>query len=378
MSAAAQSPLQYFGRAWRIELDTADGSQYVVSSDQFSEALRATFTVEMYALQAYGRATVTLYNLDNSIAGQVAAGAPNVGNLWKFNQAVTAGNTVKISAGYKQSADGAFDPGPSLIYTGTVFQPIWTRENVVDYKLILRCVTALFSDMFNFASFPVAGGSTAFDILTQLCSPAKANIPIENIDAQAQQKLSQATLPRAQGIHGRPGDIIRQTLKQQHLLWWISPNGLNIRSFSFANAAPPDFSYGPPNLPGSNANQSANARTIRTTLIGVPEQTQQGVLFRVLLDSDVKIGSIVKLAPGTIINAYQFQYGSGLPAVPNQTGTYVVVGVRHFGDTRGGGDDWYTEVNALTMDFFANWLGALTPGQVAAIQSAAGAAAGAA
>lgn len=366
MSAAVQ-PLQYFGRAWRVELDTADGSQYVISSDQFSESLRVVFSTEVVALQVYGRATVTIYNLDNSIASAVGAGAPNIGSLWKFQQPVTSGNRVKLSAGYKQSASGAFDPGPSLIYDGMVFQPIWTRQNVVDYKLILRCVTGLLSDLFNPVSFAIGSGSKPIDAIEQLCS--NANIPTD-IDAGSRQKLSQTTNSRAMGIKGRPTEIIRDMLHQQHLLWWISSNGLSIRSFD-ATAPPPapDFAYGPPNLPGSTAPQGPTAGTIRHTLLGMPEGTQMGVLFRVLLDSDVKVGSVVQLAPGTVINPYQFQYQSERPAVPNTTGIYVVQSVRHVGDTRGTGDDWYTEVNGFTMDFFANWQGALTPGQVAAISS---------
>jgi hypothetical protein len=97
---------------------------------------------------------------------------------------------------------------------------------------------------------------------------------------------------------------------------------------------------------------------VKPTIIGVPEQTQNGVTFKVLMDSDVRIGKVVQLAPGTIINPYEFTPMSNYPPVPSRNGLYIVAGIRYVGDSRGRGDDWYTEVTGVLWDFFPSFIGA--------------------
>lgn len=355
MASTAQS-LPYFGRAWQISVDTADGTHLVLSSDQFSEALRVTFAIDMFLLLDYWQAQVTIYNLSSETAGQIAQGAPNLGQLWQSRQPLVAGDTVTVSAGYQSSSSGSFDAGTNVIYSGKLLQPVWLRENVVDFKLILRCVTGLLEDAVNFTGFTLAKGATDLDTLGQVCSQAERPIQIENIDAASRAKLAQTVYPRAQAFHGRPWNYIRQIAAQNNLFAWVSPNGLNVRSFD-PSAAPaaPDYAYGPPDLPGSYTTGGTAQGLVKKTLLGSPAQTQDGVLFRVLLDPQVRIGDVVQLAPGTIVTPAPVQIGT-LPPIPSANGLYVVSGVRHVGDTRGRGDDWYTEITGVIMDFFANFL----------------------
>jgi hypothetical protein len=119
---------------------------------------------------------------------------------------------------------------------------------------------------------------------------------------------------------------------------WISPNGLNIRSLTPASEVP-DLVFGPPyvtNLPNS---QSTSGLT-KQTILGTPQQTQQGVAFRVLLDSQLKIGQLIKIDMSAIrqLPKTPGQY----PSILDQDGLYVIAGLRHSGDTRG--NDWTTEI----------------------------------
>ena len=163
---------------------------------------------------------------------------------------------------------------------------------------------------------------------------------------------------------GKPLGIIENICFQHNLYSWISPNGLNIRSFGPSNfQQTPAYAYGPPNLPGSYAPNGTTTRQVKKTLIGVPQQTEDGVQFRVLMDSTPKIGDLVQLAPGTIINPASLTYGgTQLPPIPSQTGVYIVGGLRHAGDSRGKGDDWYTEIVGLSQDYFTNFLRSRTVG----------------
>ena len=372
MASAAQAP-PYFGRAWKITADAADGTHLVISSDQFDDALRVTFTIDMFMLLTYWQATVTIYNLSNEAATKIWQGNTNFGpkpgglldsrGILRQQQPFILGDVVTISGGYQSGISGKFDASTSVLYCGKVLQPIWTRENVVDYKLTLRLTTGLPEDAHNFASFPLEKGVTDYEKLTQVCGLANTPIPIDKIDDDAKAELGKQTYPRSQVVHSRPYDVLREIMRQHSLFAWVKPidpatgiGGLNVRKFDpNAPAQTPDYAYAPPNLEGQYTTDGTMQGLVKKTLIGTPEQTQDGVLFRVLLDPLVRIGDIVQLAPGTIVNPYPLQYGAVPPAAPLVNGLYTVAGIRHVGDTRGRGDDWYTEIQGLVPNFFASY-----------------------
>jgi hypothetical protein len=195
-------------------------------------------------------------------------------------------------------------------------------------------------------------------------------IPIEKIDDASKAILSKTSDPGSQVLTGRPLDVIDKAVYQHNLYAWISPNGLNIRSFGPSDfQQTPAYAYGPPNLlvNGRPANYAPNGTTtgvIKKTLIGVPSQTQDGVTFRVLMDSTPKVGDLVQLAPDTVVQAVALQYGGDqTPPIPSQSGVYIIGGLRHVGDSRGKGDDWYTEILGLSLDYFSNFLGSRSLGQ---------------
>jgi hypothetical protein len=345
----------FFGRAWSASVDTQDGNHYVVRSlvGDGEEPLHVRFVVEMYALLAYWTAQIEIENMSSAVAANITAGNPDVANFWKFNQPLITGDSVSLSAGYQSAADGRFTAEPNILFSGKLLQAIWTRENVVDYRLTMRCVTGLLEDALNFVSFPWERGATAYDTMNQVSS--QAGIATERIDDRARQVLQGTAYPRAQAIHGRPYDVVRQIARQHNLAAWVSPRGLNVRSFDPSAVETPDYAYGPPDLPGNLTTGGTQQGLVKKTLIGTPQQTQNGVTFRVLLDSAVKIGDIVQIATGTLIQLAPIQIGS-LPPVPNRNGIYVVAGIRHVGDTRGRGDDWYTEITGVTADFFPRFI----------------------
>ena len=347
----------YFGRAWSLSIATQKSGTFTVRSlvADGESPLRMTFAVDTYALMVYWTAQIMIYGLSADTSGAITAGAPNYGDMLTLNQPLAMGDTVNLSAGYESAASGSFDSQANLIYTGRIIQAVVTRENVVDYKLILRCAVGLMEDMFNLVSLPIPANTSALEAIQQVCSQPQANLPKVDIDAVAQQKLSQAKLPRGSAIHGKPYEVIQKLVKQCGLFSWISPNGLNIRSFDPSLPLPqPSCIYAPPNLPGTSQAGATNA-PIKSTLLGVPEQTQNGIVFRVLLDSSVKVGDAVQLAPGTFLSPYAMTV-PGLPVVPSRNGTYIVNGVRHVGDSRGRGDDWYTQVTGVTPNFFPSFL----------------------
>jgi hypothetical protein len=71
-----------------------------------------------------------------------------------INETIRQYDELTIQAGYE---DG-FDEVRNLIYRGHVFQPIWSRENMVDSTTELRCMTGILQYSGGFVSFSHAPG----------------------------------------------------------------------------------------------------------------------------------------------------------------------------------------------------------------------------
>lgn len=90
-------------------------------------------------------------------------------------------------------------------------------------------------------------------------------------------------------------------------------------------------------------------------LIGTPEQTQNGIVLRTLLNANIKVCSLIQL--NATINRLRF--GVDLPSQANNVnsarqnninadGLYYVMNASHDGDTRG--TEWYTTATCLAID----------------------------
>lgn len=344
----------FFGRAWRLAIETSDGETYSVRSlvAAGEQPLRLKFQVEMTLTLAYWQAQIDIYNLSSSTSTKLLRDAPDMAAALKFNQRLVLGDRVTLSAGYQTDASGSFDADANLIYAGQVFQPIWMRENVVDYNLRLRCITALAENALSQVSFAVGSGATDYDTIGQVCQ--KSGLALD-ADPQSQQAMSQRPYGRSQVIQGKTTEVLRGISRANNLFSWVDQSGFHVRSFDAKTIAqqPPQFAYGTPQSDFSNAPAST---IVRPTLIESPQQTQDGVVFRALMDPTVKIGNVVQVSKSVLLMPYQPQYGRDLPVVTNQDGTYVVAGIRHVGDTRGESASWYTEITGMMVNFFPDFL----------------------
>ena len=82
-------------------------------------------------------------------------------------------------------------------------------------------------------------------------------------------------------------------------------------------------------------------------MLGTPAQTQQGVDFRVLLDSrlEFKLPGMQAQLKNVVIEQAPFQLGQ-YQSLLTQDGVYFVAGVQHIGDTRG--NVWESRVMGFT------------------------------
>jgi hypothetical protein len=387
-------PAGVFGRAWHIAIDGQRASDptgsliiansaprledaiphYVVSSRVAADEtpLHVVFAIDTAMSVAYWTAELTIFNLARTTRSVGTGAAENL----SADSPLLYGDTVSISAGYEQgvhigpsgnSAD-PFDPQLNFLYAGRVFQPIWTRVNVVDYTLKLRLAFGFMEDSLNFLSLPISKGATYYDTLDTIAKESGAKL---DVAPDAEKKLRDITFPRAQAVHDRPFQMVRELMRQSTLFAWVGnptasgdPPNIHVRSFTGKEEPTTvDINYGPPGFPTytwAGKGGLGSQGLIKPTLIGVPQQTFNGVTFRVLMDPDVRIGMVIQLAPGTIINPYEYTFMQQRPARPSRNGMYSVSGLRHYGDSRGHGDDWFTEITALLWDWFPKYQDAMT------------------
>ena len=95
--------------------------------------------------------------------------------------------------------------------------------------------------------------------------------------------------------------------------------------------------------------------SVSTGLIGVPEQTNQGINIRTLLNPVYKIGQLVQLNSG--VNTFRrsldlpsqkSNIATALQVQTSADGLYYVMRAEHKGDSRG--QEWYTDITGLSVD----------------------------
>lgn len=339
----------YFGRAWKVKVTPqATGEEITLSNSEWekdgkTQAARCTFDIEQHAVTvAYWFADIAVYNC-----------------LPGMNQVLKKGDPVTVEAGYD-------DPGSGLIFKGTIWQPIWERENETDFKLTLHCFVRLYEEQNTYVTLPALG--SAQNPISQAAAVRKVADAVGLNVAYLDPSLETKLLPRGEAYSGRAINYFLGVAIDNHLDCWISWDGLYIRSLAPQETAPatqgqtiggialpgaqafqgpkstPDVIYAPPYAPTSQTDSTLGIT--KYTLIGTPQQTEQGANFRVLLDPGLGLGTLAKIDQALLHQIRQIP--GQFPIIYNDL-PLIVAGIRHRGDTRG--NEWYTEVIGITP----NW-----------------------
>jgi hypothetical protein len=303
---------QYVGEKQQFDTQKPS-SQSVVSSSEFGdgESLRVTFDTSAVAYPAYWYGNIEVYNL----------------NAESTDLFFTRGAAVAVYAGYENGVYGK-------IFEAPIFQVMWERENVVDNKLTLRCIIGLDNNLVNFSA---EAFSSQAELVRQIAARALNPITIDRLSSRLEEGPRS---PRKRTFFGDPRKYFDQIATQNQMQWWMSETGLNIGSLN-----DPDLTQGQIGpIPAGNA----LVYTPETGLVGTPQQTQDGVDFRVLLDARLRVTNppmSVKLDQSSI-RLLKAQIGQ-LQNFLDVDGVYKVAGVRHYGDTRG--NPWYTEIVGVSV-----------------------------
>ncbi|MDR7865787.1 MAG: hypothetical protein RIN56_03160 [Sporomusaceae bacterium] len=298
-----------YGRKYRVLVADKNNNALDVSN------LRCTFRVEKVALQVANHAEVSIYNLSPDTEKVI----------------IKEGMRVILEAGYqgylKTQQQGAAQQvlAPKQygkIFDGEVIQAIRDREDVVDYKLTLVCLDG---DSFlnnNIVKMTVNAGLNQRQIVDQIATKAVTPTEIGRISPD----LKTQNLPRGKVFFGMPKDYLRDIARDNNANFWVEDGQVYIAK---ATDTPPG---------------EALVLTPKTGLVGVPQQTFDGVTFKCLLNPAIKLMTMVQI-DNSLIRMQKKRLGQ-IPVPLDDDGQYQAYKVIHYGDTRG--NEWYTEVDGVS------------------------------
>jgi hypothetical protein len=275
--------------------------------------LRVRFQVCHWTLETPNTLVARVYNLAPSTTQQIQR---------EFTQ-------VQIQAGY----EGNF----GTIFKGTLKQFRRGRESPTDDYLDLFASDSDIAYNWGVINRTLAAGYTSEQVL-KACGEAFNNVdPTTASPDQIPDGLSQFQSPRGRAMFGMARDQMRDLAAANKMNWNLNGNRLQMLAQS---------AY----LPGQPVEINA-----ATGMIGVPEQTQDGIEVACLLNPSISAGSRIKLNNADIGQYLKANAPVGLaytsvdlPISLNADGLYKVIYLDHIGDTRA--SSWETRLTCIAID----------------------------
>jgi len=273
-----------------------------------------TFSTSQQDVETPNSAAIRVYNLSRETA---------IG-LQKSHY-----DKVSLQAGY----EGAY----GVIFEGNIKQYRLGKENATTTFVEILAADGDLAYNYAVVRQTVAAGSTPdVRINASLAAMAPYGVAAGEI-----MQFSGGVLPRGKVLFSPAPGLIRNEAQYQSATWNIS-NG-------FVNVTPLN-GY----LPGEAIEINA-----LTGLIGIPEQTEQGLIVRCLLNPKISVGSLVRInnkdvnqimqaGPDVAPVRYNSYVGTQFLAHITADGLYRVFVASHTGDTRG--QPWYTDLVCLAID----------------------------
>lgn len=263
------------------------------------------------------------------------AQTPNYADIRVYNLDETTVNSIQKEF-TRIVVQGGYEGQFGILFDGQIKQVRRGREDVDTY---IDITAADGDSAYNFSVTALslaAEQTTPKDQISQLIKHmavygvSGGYIPIDDGSGNA--------LPRGKTIFGLTRDALRKLCKNASASWSIQDGKLDII---------PLTSYKP---------GEAVVITSATGMIGLPQQTQNGIEVKMLLNPNVKIGQLLKIDNASI---QRMRFSLGLDGIQqynisnvstkiNDDGLYYVMVANHSGDTRA--DEWYTSVICLSVD----------------------------
>ena len=237
----------------------------------------------------------------------------------------------KLEAGY-QGRSG-------IIFEGEISQARKGKEpNGTDTYLDVLAMSGYQAYGYSTISKTLSAGATVDDVISTIAdSMKKHNLSIGHLAKLGGEKFSRAVV-----LHGMSRDQMRKYTQGAGASWSVQ----NQKIFVVKNGKP---------VPGMERELNASSG-----LIGIPEQTMQGIVAKILIDPGFAVHQHVRIDPKININEAlapisplaQFGKTSNIPfrtEIPkvSETGDYTVVRVDHDGVMEAG--PWYTTLTMVSQ-----------------------------
>lgn len=302
-------------------LETADQylrkCELVVADQNFNgldlSALRIKFSVKRSGTMTPNVADIRVYNLEYQTALRIRD---------EFKR-------VTLQAGYAGNY--------GVIFQGNIKQVILGRESAVD--TFIDIIAADGDRAYNFAivNTTIAAGATQSDqVQASIASMAPKGVTAGNVGDMPKNQL-----PRGKVMFGNSRNYLRNVANTTGKTWSIQDEKVTFV---------PLKAY----LPGE-----AVVLTSATGMVGTPEQTNEGVNVKCLLNPLIRICGRVKIDNASIqrfkidLNITDAkQIAQSIPAPLTADGVYFILVAEHTGDTRG--VPWYTSLICLNVSVTSN------------------------
>jgi|SRR5271166_737600 len=266
---------------------------------------------------------------------------PNVGDFRVYNLSTATAQLIKkeftnviFQAGYL--------PNFGVIHKGNIKQVIIGRESATD--TFVDIISGDGDQAYNFGvvNTTLAKGSRPTDQITAAIVPMNPLGVSQGYISQIQV----TKLPRGKVMYGNSRHYLKSVADTTGCGWSIQDEKINFIKQS---------TY----LPGT-----AIVLTSKTGLIGQPQQTNEGVNCKCLLNPFIKVAGRIKIDNASVqalkIDLTTPNSPANIPAPLTADGVYYVLVSEHVGDTRG--QEWYTNLVTLNVDVTSNPLNSVQVG----------------
>ncbi len=281
--------------------------------------LRIKFSVKRSDTMTPNTADIRVYNLDETTAKRIS-------NKKEFAQ-------VLLEAGYEENS--------GLVFQGNIIQVIIGRESATD-----TFVDLIAGDGDQAYNFAIVNKTLQTATLGDQVKAAVAEMSKKGVTAGHLGEMPPETLPRGKVMFGPAKNYLRNVAQSSDMTWSIQDGKVTFIKTS---------SY----LPGERV-----VLTSKTGMIGTPQQTNEGLNVKCLLNPKIKIGGRIQVDNKSIarfkIDLTIPNSAANIPAPLTHDGTYYVLVAEHSGDTRG--VEWYTTILGINMDVTTNPINAVQVG----------------
>jgi len=275
---------------------------------------RCVFKVNQSDCQSPNNANVKIYNLSDQTAQQIQK---------EFTR-------ITLQAGYENGPYGViFDGTVRRVFRGKDVVPSIRINRETPTETYLEINAGEGDDPYNSATInkSLAAGTTQADQIKALADSAKLTVYDPFQFGAVTQNL------RGVVLFGMARDYLRAAILPSGWRWSVNGKGQLVLI--------PNTAY----LPGE-----AVVLNSQTGLIGMPQQTQDGLVVDALLNPKIQIGCALKINNADVVKqGFDPGYRAfNFPPPTSADGLYRVLVAEHQGDTRN--EPWYTHMIALSID----------------------------